>query len=53
MAMKKIGLTVTLRREQWEQLERSYRRKKLSQGKMKPSTALRRRNGGMTAGFSG
>jgi hypothetical protein len=32
-----------LRREMWEQLERSQHRKKLSHKKMKPSAALRRR----------
>jgi hypothetical protein len=33
MMMKKIGFTGTLRREQWEQLERSHCRKNRATGR--------------------
>jgi hypothetical protein len=46
------GETGTLKREQWERLESSHLRK-TSHEKRRPSTALRRRKGGTTVGYSG
>jgi hypothetical protein len=50
--MIKNGSTGTLRREQWDSFKRSLHKKNPSEGKKKPSTALRR-NGGTPVGYSG